>query len=830
MSGTGGTAPPLTHSGHGAVHQAWSRRQWAALWVGIAASSAAVIAFEIVLTRVFAVAQFYHFAFLTVSLALLGFGASGSVLTAFPGLGRGGPRRWALLALTQSIGTVGAYAVTNRIPFDSFSIAWDTTQVLYLAIYYVALAVPFFFGGAVLGTLLSGWDQPESIPSHRVYGAGLAGSGAGALVALAGAEFLGGVGVIFVAALLALTAALAFSWAGDPRWSAAVVGGAVLAVLLGVAAVMPPAFMDVRLSQYKGLSAVLRFPDAEIVSTDWDTAGRIDHVRSEAIRSLPGLSFTYLGDPPPQEGVTFDGDDLNPIPRVTPADADFVPYLLTSLPFSLHPEGEALILEPRGGLDVLVALASGSGSVVAVEPNEAALSAARSAAPDPYGDPRVEVVVAEPRSYVERTDRRFDVIDLALTAPYRPVTSGAYSLGEDYTLTTEAFAAYLQRLRPGGMLAAMRWLQTPPSEESRLVALAGEAARHAGAEPTKAVVALRGFSAALVIVKPDHFTDGELAQIRRFADERRFDLIAAPDLSGEEANRYNRLPEDEYYPLAADLLAAPDPSDVYAGSDFAIAPPTDDHPFFGHFFTWAQAAAVLDTLGRTWQPFGGAGYFVLLAFLGLAVAAAAVLIVAPLGVARLRQGRTGGPGRGGPRLWTLAYFGLLGVAFLFVEIPIIQQYILLVGRPTTALAVVLFALLLSSGLGSLWSRRIRWRWGAVGLVGAIAAYPFVIRWLTGGVLFAPLGVRLLLGGVMLFPLGFLMGTMFPKGLAYLEDRAPHLIPWAWGVNGTMSVISGAAAALLALSFGFSVVVLAGGACYALCIPLVRPGELTTRPG
>ena len=142
---------------------------------GVAATSASGLMFEIALTRVFAITQFYHFAFLTVSMALLGFGASGSALTAFPVLGRGGPRRWTWLAGLQGVATLAAYAVSNVLPFDSFAIAWDRAQLGYLAVYYVTLAVPFFFGGLVIAVLLTGRDQPEPVPSHLVYGASLAG-------------------------------------------------------------------------------------------------------------------------------------------------------------------------------------------------------------------------------------------------------------------------------------------------------------------------------------------------------------------------------------------------------------------------------------------------------------------------------------------------------------------------------------------------------------------------------------------------------------------------------------------------------------------------------
>ncbi len=214
----------------------------------------------------------------------------------------------------------------------------------------------------------------------------------------------------------------------------------------------------------------------------------------------------------------------------------------------------------------------------------------------------------------------------------------------------------------------------------------------------------------------------------------------------------------------------------------------------------------------TWQPFGGAGYFVLVLLLALATAAALALIVAPLAVrgVETRRGdavkmarRIGGGDerRAAARL----YGGRLRIsvcwasAFLFVEIPLVQQYILLVGRPTLALAVVLFSLLTASGAGSLLSRRVPWRLGAVLLTVAIVAYPSLIRALSMAILAAPLEVRMIAGGLVLLPLGLLMGVMFPRGIAYLEGAAPGWVPWAWGINGAASVISSVASALLALS-------------------------------
>ena len=252
-----------------------------------------------------------------------------------------------------------------------------------------------------------------------------------------------------------MAAAAGFAVLAGHRWRFVAVTAAVTVVLIAPSIFIPD-LLDMNLSPYKGLSGALRFPGATVVATEWDRGTRIDVVRSDGIRSFPGLSFTYSGTPPAQGGVTFDGDDLSPIPRLAPEDAAFARHILTALPWLLRPGANTLVLEPRGGLDVLIALAGGAASVTAVEPHGGVVDVIVGEGQSVYDDPRVTVVIDDSRTFVERTGERFDVVDLALTAPYRPVTSGAYSLTEDYRITVEAFESYLERLEPGGILMATR--------------------------------------------------------------------------------------------------------------------------------------------------------------------------------------------------------------------------------------------------------------------------------------------------------------------------------------------------------------------------------------
>jgi len=343
-----------------------------------------------------------------------------------------------------------------------------------------------------------------------------------------------------------------------------------------------------------------------------------------------------------------------------------------------------------------------------------------------------------------------------------------------------------------------------------------------GEDPGCQIVAFRGYRVMTFLVKRGPFTTGELRTVREFIDARAFDLVYAPDIKGTEVNRHNVLESPIYYELFTDLIRTEDRERWYRQYPYDVRPPTDDWPFFGHYFKWSQAAQVLAELGRTWQPFGGAGYFVLLIMLGFSVAAALGLVSLPVLLARrrtLRRLRDSTP----HAVSTMAYFGLLGLAYLLVEVPLIQRFVLFLGQPALAMPTVLFALLLSSGVGSIVSHRqnlqLGKRMAVLALLIGLYAWgmPVVLRALLG----LPLVMRLILSVAFVAPLGFLMGQPFPMGLQRLQKMARAAVPRAWAVNGAMSVVASILAAVLGLSLGFSWVFLLGGLCYGGAMALCR---------
>ena len=296
-----------------------------------------------------------------------------------------------------------------------------------------------------------------------------------------------------------------------------------------------------------------------------------------------------------------------------------------------------------------------------------------------------------------------------------------------------------------------------------------------------------------------------------------------------EVNRYNVLQSPDYYQAAIGMLSASDRGAWFDAFPFDVSPPTDDHPFFGHFFKWRQAGQVLREAGQTWLPFGGAGYFVLLAVLALSALAALIIILLPLVAGRLvgrleRAPESEAAGetfkKNGILVPALVYFDLIGLGFLLVEIPLFQRFILFLGQPVYGLTVVLFSLLFFSGLGSWLSGQLPYRTALAALIVLVLGYPLLLPRLFDLFLGRTFSLRLVISTGALAPLGFLLGVPFPRGIAWLERRAPELIPWAWGVNGAASVVSSVGAALIALSFGFTVVLQAGALCYVGALVIV----------
>ncbi len=795
------------------------------VYLGVGLVAAATLLYEVALTRVFAIAYGYHFAFLAISLGLLGLGASGTLL----GLRRPAPQplRPALLArlaAAASVALVGGYAVSNVIPFDPYRVGWEPSQLALLAAYLLCYAVAFLLAGLVLGLPLTRW--PQRAPG--LYGANLAGSAAGAVLALVALDRADPTVAVLLAGVTAAAGSVAFActWSGaeapagparrTDRFAGLTAAGLVLVLLW-----QAPSWLEIRLSPYKPLSQLESYPDTRVLEREYSAASRIDVVSSSAIHSAPGLSLQYQGGLPEQSAAVLDGEVVLPLTAREGLTPGFVDGLPTSLAYRLRPASQTLVLEPGGGLEVLSALELGARSVVAVENNPLLaklLTSGRlsSRAGGVYADPRVELVVSNPRGYLSRSPAQFDLVTLALSENRRAVSAGAFSLSETYPLTAEAVDAYLAHLAPGGLLGAPRWLQLPPTEELRAAALVADALRRAGTNPATRIIAIRSFSTMRILAKQEPFTQSEIELAKAFARQRQFDLVWYPGIQPGEANVANVLRRDRYHESFQQLLS--NEQARYDQYEYDVTPPHDTQPFFFHFFTWKQTPTVIALLGRTWQPFGGSGYIILVALLVLTTGLSLALLLVPaIAIRRRDPDRPERHSRAPP----MVYFAALGLGFLLVEVALVQRFVLFLDHSARSFAIVVFGLLACSGLGSLWSARLPWRGGLAALVVAVALYPVVVSAVLpesiGWDLVARIGITLLLAA----QLGFLMGLGFPRGLAALGATRPSRLPLAWGVNGFTSVVSAILAPMIALSWGFDVVFGCAALAYAVALVAAR---------
>jgi len=804
-------------------------RSWQS--AGLLLVSVAMLCFQINLTRLFSVAQFYHFAFMVVSIALLGMGASGTFLALRkiePGASAAHTFTW--LAVGTGVCMLGSYILVNRVPFDSYSIFVNPIQIAILLLHYAALASPFFFSGMMITLLLRRYSES----SGEVYAVNLIGSAIGCLAAVIVPAWVGGEGMVAFSAAIAFLSGICFLI--DHRKTYAKQAHLKMGLPVAITALLwiatslltvqiykgnIPSTFELHISPYKSISYALQNPQAQVISDCWNSISKVQVVSSPSLHSVPGLSYRYLEPLPSIDALFVDGGSMNAI--LPPgADTNFADHLPAALAFQLQPNADVLILEPRGGMDIQVALALGADRVTAVEGNPLIVEASGPA----YQAPNVQWVPSSGRSYLRGAQGRHDIIQLPLTDSYQPVGSGAYSLGEDYRYTVEAFSDMLTGLQPDGLLVITRWLQEVPSEWLRIFTLAVTALEEQGMDPNTHILALRGYNTGTLLIKNGAFTPSEMDAAREFSSAKAFDLVFAPNLAEAELNRFNVLPEPVYHQTFTHFLTANPRRDFYQDYPYDVTPPTDNHPFFSHYFKWSQMGEILRTLGTTWQPFGGAGYLVILTIFGLALLLSGVLILLPVAFFKPSGSQTGNK-----RI--PLYFGLIGFGFMLVEMPLIQRFILFLDQPAYALTAILFCILLFSGLGSRsGSRKLSLTQALIALTGLLVLYSLVLPRLLYAALGSDLLFRVLITVLLIAPLGFLMGIPFPAGLAWMrqslageeESTTNWMVAWIWAVNGASSVLASILASLLALSFGLTAAFTIGMLCYALAWRLIHSSK------
>ncbi len=774
------------------------------LLIGIGLSSYAALLLELALTRLFSVVLFYHFAFLAISIALLGLGAGG----VFAYLRKERLNRIETRPLAARLCCLNAIAIpivleiVLHVPV-SLELSWGNLGRL--TALYLAAAVPFFLTGVLFSVVFA----RESRTITRLYGADLLG---GALACLSIVPLLNGIGgpntILFSGIAMAVAGAM---WAAAPqtRKRAAILAGLLL---LAIAI------------NYSGRLIDVVYAKGMLRDKSW-----VEYARWNAISRVEVDSQGSSG-----KAIVIDADASTYIMNVDPhawQGTDWQKNLMSAPPALanvLRPHGDYAIIGPGGGVDVLRAVANGSPSVTGIEINPIiANSIMRGRYADYsyhlYQRPGVEIHVTDGRSFVRNAKQNFDVVQMTLVDTWASTAAGAFALSENSLYTVDAFREYFEHLKPDGIIAVTRWEFQQPREALRVVSVATEALHQMGvADPAKHFIIVSDGELdedgipVVVLAKKSPFTAEEEAKVQAHLEEHE-DLAALYTPSTPKQNAFSAL------------IGRNDPRAFARDYPYNVAPVDDDAPFF--FFTLKTDQILHDgglQKGIDWKV--NLGVVVLGGVFVISVIAVVAFLILPMA---LRGGRA-------QRSVPLLYFVAVGLGYILVEVSCIQRFVLFLGHPTYALTVVIFLLLLASGAGSLLSRRwlsnVDRGWIPIAvLIVAIAVNTWALPGLLSALIGLPFSLKLGVCAIVLGPLGLAMGMPFPTGLRAITNsdeldlpatefgepstNADNGVEWAWAMNAASSVLGSVLAMVIAIRFGLNVTLASGAVAYGLALLL-----------
>lgn len=773
------------------------RSRQRALLLAVGLSSFAALLLELALTRLFSVVLFYHFAFLAISIALLGLGAGG----VFAHLRKEWLSRFETRALVARVTAINALlipvvlAVVLRVPVH---LELSGLNFLRLTAIYLASALSFFLTGLEFSVIFA----RESGHIARLYGADLVGGATACLAVVPLLNWLGGPNTVIAAGVgMAIASAVI---AAEPRARKSALGR-VLFLCLCIVANHYVRVLDVLYAK-----GGWRNP-AGVEFAAWNAISRVEVDRQGGAKLIvidaDANSFIMNAPLDRWHGTAWERNLMSSPPAVANV---------------LRPHGEYAIIGPGGGVDVLRAVANGSPNVVGIEINPIiANTIMRQRYADYsyhlYERPEVHIHVTDGRSFIRSAKQSYDVVQMTLVDTWASTAAGAFALSENNLYTVEAFREYFEHLKPDGLIAVTRWEFRQPREALRVVSVAMDALHGLGvANPAANFIVISqgklnedGLPVA-VLAKKRGFTPEEEQAVQAYLKRNPWLVpLYLPSQPGDNA--------------FSALIARNDPYAFARDYVYNVAPVNDNSPFF--FFTLKLGQTLRQThQGIDWKV--NLGVAVLGMVLIISLLAVIAFLIVPLAMR----------GAGHSHVVSLLYFVAVGLGYILVEISFIQRFVLFLGHPTYALTVVVFLLLLSSGAGSLVSRKwlpeVSRVWVPLaGIIAALVLYVFFLPHVLGSLVGLPFLLKLAISAGLLIPLGFAMGMPFPTGLRALADlmgtaadneaERSTSIEWAWAMNAASSVLGSVLAVVIAIQYGLGVTLACGALAYLLALALTR---------
>jgi len=777
-----------------------------------------VISFQIALLRSLSFLRYYHFAYLVIGTALLGFGASGTFLSLFRKIIEKSLELWISWLVCLFAASIPlCYLLAQAVPLDVQYMFVQGVQLLFLASTILILTIPFFCGALLIGIFLSSFSSRV----HTLYGINLLGSGAGGMCVLPFMTFFSPDRFPVITALPAAAAALVWLSLHLRRVGYSIAAGcmALMCILLFT--------MDISLppDQYKALSMLRRLEkqgDASHLSVSYNGRSRIDLYSSPAAHQTlfagPGSSAL----PPEQLMLLEDGEVSGILFEISDArEAEVMDSTPQSLPYRLAYSPRVLLLFDSGNVNIWLGKRFGAREIVLVHPDlriiELIQEHTRSGIP-------VYFIAQDPRLYLEqnRGKENFDIIHIAGTEGMPAVAGGLGSLNENHLLTQGGLTSAYAMLTDRGYISITRGIQNPPRDNIKIFRLFARVLTRAGKLPADHLLQGRNYLAVNTILSKNSLGNEDIQRYSTACKALSIDPEYYPGIPAEPGNYINMIagPEGSFsswYRYAALAVVRGGENEFGRAYLFQTNPPRDDSPYFHHFFK-------LESLKEYIRAYGGLlfqrielGFIILVFSLAAVIVFAFLLILLPLAVKRTDLSEVKGKYLG------ISYFLCIGLAFMFLEVVSIQKFGLHLGNPVFSAAAVITSILVCAGTGSITVGKVSSRLKnpfllpLFPLLAVITVYLFLPDLLLPSIAGFSAIFRFFIVILLLAPPAFFMGWFFPLGLSLYQGERKPFIPFAWGVNGFASVAASPLVLLLSMTFGFRFVMILSGLLYTVAV-------------
>lgn len=771
--------------------------------VAIGLISAAIIAFQLILMQILSYVQWYHFAYMIISIALLGFGAAGTFLTIFQQkLEKNYYTLFPFLLIVTAIliPVVVGIANSEAVRFDSLLIFQDSRHIGKLILTYFIFFLPFLTGALAIGMSFSKFADQIG----KIYFSNLIGSGIGGIIAIFFMQWIIPEQQSFAVAILAFVGGIVSLPKNKKKLIRIIVPLSTL--ILIILFFYPPRLTP---SEYKDISKTMLLPDAKVEYRKSTPHGFVEIVSSPILRYAPGVSLAYRDSFPVRKVVFNNGNWMGCLlPQPLEAnETNILDYTPQALPYHIDNIKNALIINAGTGENVLLALSHQVARITTNETNPEIFNILRQSFEGFY---QVQPYQTMPRTLLTPDTNKYDLIELPIVGSFFG-NSGLNAVEPRYELTIEALREMWNKLSEKGMISLSCWMDYPVRNAYRLLATISLLLDENDiAHPPHHVVAIRSWCAITFLVKKSPFKRDEINKVRLFCENRMFDPLVLPEKQEIERDKYNILQDTTFF-THVDQLLSHEKETLIRQYPYRIHPTTDDRPFFFQFVRFKQIPQLISSIREKNFPFLDIGYVLIILTFVQIVFIAAIFILLPLSFR---------PWKSRNKKWVLMYFSGLGLAYMFLEMVFIQHFTFYFGEPTYAASATLGILLFTSGLGSYYSGKSqnnkKMRLAIPLVIAAILVlYAFVLSPILTATIGIALPLKIMIAVVLLGTLGFFLGMPFPIGIDYLSGKNTDDIPWAWALNGYFSVISTVLATIISVELGYLLLLSMAAFIYAL---------------